>query len=67
MSALKQKIIDVARAKHQSEGDIEIDDNATLSIADPVDDGLYVQAWVWVYLHELPGVEKEDLEEMRNG
>ncbi len=62
---IKQKIIDVARSKHQSEGDIEIDDNTKFSIADPPDDGLYVQAWVWVYLHELPGVGKDDLEELK--
>jgi hypothetical protein len=61
---IKQKIIDVARSKYQSEGDVDIDDNTKFSIANPPDDGLYVQAWVWVYLSELPGVGGDDLEEL---
>lgn len=35
-----------ARAQRHCEGDIEIDDNAPVSIGN--DRGAYVQAWVWV-------------------
>ena len=63
---IMQKVIDVARSKHQSEGDVEIDDDAKPSVGDP-DDGLYVSAWVWVYLHELPGVTAEELKGLHDG
>ena len=36
-----------AREKYGREGEVEIDDNATISRGD--DKGAYVQAWVWVY------------------
>lgn len=59
---LKQTVIDVARSKYQEDGDIEIDDETKFSIADPPDDGLYVQAWVWVSLHDMPdGTTNDDI------
>ena len=39
--------ITLARARWEHEGDIEIDDTARTSTADPTR-GAYVQAWVWV-------------------
>lgn len=45
-------IIELARAKHASEGEIEIDGNAKLSEGD--ENGCYVQAWVWVGFAETP-------------
>jgi hypothetical protein len=36
-----------ARDLYHEEGEIEIDDQATVSVADPTE-GAYVQAWVWV-------------------
>lgn len=36
-----------ARAEHQSDGEVEIDEGAVVSHGD--DPGAYVQAWVWVY------------------
>jgi len=42
-------MIAAARSLYESEGEIEIDDNAKLSRADGnPDDGAFVQAWVWV-------------------
>ena len=35
-----------AREKYESEGEVEIDEEATISWGD--DNGAYVQAWVWV-------------------
>lgn len=47
-----EAIIELARAKHQSEGSVEIDDNAELNETGMLDqggdNGCYVQAWVWV-------------------
>ena len=40
------EIIEMARQERQSEGAVEIDDNAQLS--EGTDNGCYVQAWVWV-------------------
>lgn len=42
----RQEYIKQARAEYQSEGKIEIDDNAKLSRG--TDNGAYVEAWVWV-------------------
>ena len=39
-------IIEMARREHQKDGEVEIDDDATLS--EGADNGCYVQAWVWV-------------------
>lgn len=36
-----------AKAEHEEEGRIEVDDNAAVSCGDPAE-GAYVQAWVWV-------------------
>ena len=47
-------IRDIARQRWEDEGQIEIDDNAIVSIVDgdePVH-GAYVAAWVWVDLDE---------------
>lgn len=35
-----------AKRLHESEGQLEIDNGATISVSD--DGGAYVQAWVWV-------------------
>jgi hypothetical protein len=45
----RKQIIAAARSQYQSEGEIEIDDNAkhTRAEGNP-DDGAFVQAWVWV-------------------
>lgn len=42
-----EQYIEAARAQHEREGTLEIDDNAKVSRGD--DNGAYVQAWVWVY------------------
>ena len=45
----KKQMIAAARSQYESEGEIEIDDNAKLSRAEGnPDDGAFVQAWVWV-------------------
>ena len=45
----RRQMIAAARSQYQSEGEIEIDDNAKLSRAeDNPDTGAFVQAWVWV-------------------
>lgn len=54
-------VIEAARATYQNEGFIEIDDNAMPSVGEPPDDGVYVQAWVWVGLSDMDGVTEEDL------
>ena len=42
-------MIAAARSQYQSEGEIEIDENAKLSRAEGnPDNGAFVQAWVWV-------------------
>lgn len=43
----------LAKHLHHAEGELEIDDNAKVSCADPKR-GAYVQAWVWV---DAPGSE----------
>jgi hypothetical protein len=40
---------------HQKDGELEIDDEAIVSISE--DDGAYIQAWIWV---ELPHEDEED-------
>lgn len=42
----RSEIVEMAREIHESEGTIEIDDNALVS--DGADNGVYVAAWVWV-------------------
>ena len=39
-------IRDMARTQYSSEGQVEIDSNAEISMSE--DNGAYVQAWVWV-------------------
>jgi hypothetical protein len=63
---IMQKVIDVARREWQHEGDIEIDDEAKPSVGDPVE-GLYVSAWVWVRLEDLPGITAADLKGLHDG
>lgn len=41
----RSKILDMAR-QHESEGDLELDDDAVISLGD--DNGAYVQMWKWV-------------------
>ncbi len=40
-----------AREHYTSEGDLEFDDNAVVSLSD--DNGAYVMGWKWVYLSEV--------------
>lgn len=47
---IRQRAISLARAQHEREGEIEIDDNAKIN--DVGESGIYVQAWVWVLLPE---------------
>jgi hypothetical protein len=42
-----EEYIAIARTEYQRDGEIEIDEGATVSRSD--DGGAYVQAWVWVY------------------
>jgi hypothetical protein len=57
--ALSDAYREAAVAQHFSEGSIEIDDDAIVSIGD--DRGAYIQAWVWVYEDALPdGVLPDD-------
>lgn len=44
-----------AHNQFNKEGECEIDYNAPVSIS-PDGDGAYVQAWVWVYRSETPGL-----------
>lgn len=44
-------VIELARAEHQRDGEVEIDDSAIISYSD--DGGAYVGAWVWVTLDEV--------------
>ncbi len=37
-----------AKKEKHKEGEIEIDDNATVNLC-PQEGGAYVQAWVWIY------------------
>lgn len=48
----REQIVELARAKHQNAGMVEIDDNAKISEGD--DNGAYVQAWVWVNFAHTP-------------
>jgi len=45
----RRELIDMARAMYQ-ENDIEIDDDAKISVAEG---GAWVQAWVWIPEEEL--------------
>ena len=49
---MRQKYVAEARKRYQDAGQIEIDDNAKISISS-ADKGAYVQAWVWVYKTEI--------------
>lgn len=45
--------IRTARELRQADGDIEIDDNAEVSVSDDTQaNGCYVQAWVWIPLDQ---------------
>jgi hypothetical protein len=45
----RKQMIVAARSQYESEGEIEIDDNAKVSRAEGNPDvGAFVQAWVWV-------------------
>lgn len=44
-----KQMIAAARSQYQTEGEIEIDDNAKVSRAEGnPDNGAFVQAWVWI-------------------
>ncbi|MDT0618484.1 hypothetical protein RM531_08340 [Salinisphaera sp. P385] len=45
--AYYEAAIETARERYQSDGEIEVDEGASISKGD--DPGTYVQAWVWVY------------------
>lgn len=49
-----------ARALHYREGELEIDDNAQVSICDDEDgiQGAYVAAWIWVGADDLQRMKK---------
>jgi len=57
--AERKKYLEAARQQWQTEGEIEIDDNAKVSQAEgkPDGNGAFVQGWVWVYLDEETGSE----------
>lgn len=54
---LDQRYRDAANDLYGKDGEIEIDDNATISYGD--DNGAYVAAWVWVYKDQLPKPAKK--------
>lgn len=57
----RKAIIQLARHTHESEGSVEIDDNAVLSevpLSEDGDNGCYVRAWVWVDFAGVPGLDK---------
>lgn len=54
-----KKIVEMAKAKHHRDGEVEIDGNALLSEGDS--NGTYVQAWVWV---DFAGTEFDKDKEM---
>ena len=55
----RSEIIQLARDRHEDEGQVEIDENAQLSEGN--DNGCYVQAWVWVSFGGTPfDKEKEN-------
>lgn len=61
-----RRVIEAARATYLNEGFIEIDDNAMASVGDPPDDGVYVQAWLWVSLSDMDGVTEEDIKKLHS-
>ena len=54
-------LLQLARDEHVKEGACEIDDNAGMSHSG--DDGVYVQAWVWVPLSDEEEENDDDNEE----
>ena len=46
MKITNQQYVDAARSIYHQDGEIEVDDGAKVSRG--TDDGVYVQAWVWV-------------------
>ena len=42
-----------AKRMHHKDGEVEIDPGAPISAG--ADDGVYVQAWVWVYHADIEG------------
>lgn len=50
-----------ARENYAQEGYVEIDDGAMVSMGD---DRLYVQAWVWLSMSDLPITDMEDLKKV---
>jgi hypothetical protein len=56
-------IIEMARQEHQEDGEVEIDDNATLS--EGTDNGCYVQAWVWVGFSDTKFDKEKEIHESK--
>jgi hypothetical protein len=56
----KKRYQELADEIHNSEGEVEIDENARLVMCE---DGCYVQAWVWVYDPDKKDEEEEEEEE----
>ena len=57
-----RQIVELAREKHEgdgADGDIEFDEEATVSEGDG--NGAYVQAWVWVSFADTPLDKEKDL------
>ncbi|MCP4900088.1 MAG: hypothetical protein GY906_24220 [bacterium] len=54
---LMKRIREAADARWNCDGEIEIDDDAVVSVSD--DPGAYVQAWVWVDASAYGGDEEE--------
>jgi hypothetical protein len=44
---LQRRVVKLARAEYEVEGEIEIDDAAEISYSETCS-GAYVQAWIWV-------------------
>lgn len=51
VEAFEKALIVTARRIHQDDGELEIDDNAKVSMSP--DGGAYVEAWVWVYTSDV--------------
>ena len=59
---LRRRAISAAKRIYQKDGEVEIDDDAKLSIGG--DPGFYVAAWVWVDDSDVdPPVEEEEDDE----
>lgn len=55
---LPASYVDTAIARYQRDGQLEIDDNAEVSVS-PVDSGAYVQCWLWIEDEEVTNLNDE--------